>query len=188
MKRKSYINKEVADLLQMKTGTVAYYTNHGFVEPEIDNPKGRGTTRRYSRRNLVEFLLILELQKHGMSLPKIKEILEQAKNKAPQEQFKAITGKNFKEGFNLWDGLNFDDPIIRNIAEIFIIIYDDDKNLLVKFKVLGGKKSDDELRKLSKETIRHEIKRFLEFKVDMDLHDSALVINVSELWRTVMGL
>ena len=89
---KSFINKEVADILKMKPGTVAYYTNKGFVKPEVKDPKGRGTTRRYSCRNLVEFLMILELQAHGMALPKIKEILDQAKKKAPKDQFEYFTG------------------------------------------------------------------------------------------------
>ena len=61
MKLKSYTNKEVAEILNMKPGTVSYYTNKGFVKAEVENPKGRGTTRRYSNKNLVEFLLILEL-------------------------------------------------------------------------------------------------------------------------------
>ena len=170
----SFINKEVAEILKMKQGTVAYYTNKGFIKPDIDDPRGRGTTRRYSRRNLVEFLLIPELQKHGMALPKVKETLNQAREKSTEE-------------FNLRDGLNFDDPIIRN-AEVFIIIYDDDENLSVKFRVLGRKKTDDELKQMSEKEIRKEIEQFLQFRIDMDTHDSAIVINVSKLWRAVVDV
>jgi len=171
----------------MKPSTIAYYTNKGFVTPEIKDPKGRGTTRRYSCRNLVEFLMILELQKHGLSLPKVKAVLDQAKNTAPQEQFEFSTGTKFDGGFNLWDGLNFDDPIIKN-SEVFIIIYDDDQNLTVKFRVLGRKKNDEELANLSREQIKNELRQFMNFRIDMDAHNSAIVINVSKLWRSVVDL
>jgi DNA-binding transcriptional MerR regulator len=184
---KGFINKEVAKAIGINSSSVAYYTNKGFVIPEVADPKGRGTTRRYSRRNLVEFLLIGELQAHGMALPKIKEILGQARNNAPKDQFEHATGEKFKGGFNLFDGLNFDDPIIRS-AEVFIIIYDDDKNLTVKFDLLARKKSAAELLKLPKEEQRNELKRFLGFTIDMYAHDSAVIINVSKLWRSVMDL
>ena len=187
MKQEGYTNKQVADLLKMKTGTVAYYTNKGFVEPEIKNPKGRGTTRRYSRKNLVEFMLILELQRHGMSLSKVMETLRQAVS-APREHFESVMGKQCEQSdFNIWDGLDFDNPFIR-LAEVFIIIYDDDKDLSVEFRVLPKKKTDDQPVRLSKEEIKSEIERFLQFSVDMDIHNSAIVINVSELWKTAMGL
>lgn len=188
MRQKGYSNKEVADLLKMKAGTVAYYTNKGFVEPEIENPKGRGTTRRYSRKNLIEFMLILELQQHGLSLSKVMEVLRQAKI-APSEYFESVTGKQCKQSdFNPWDGLDFNNPFIRLGAEVFIIIYDDDKDLLVEFRVLPEKKTDDKLVVLSREEIKSEIKRFLQFSVDMHAHNSAIIINVSELWKTAMGL
>ena len=186
MKLKSFIKKEVADLLNMKPGTVAFYTNEGFVKPEAYKGKGRGSTRRYSYKNLVEFLLILELSKHGLSHLKIKKVLNAA-DEAPLKQYKKVMGKNYTTGFNLFDCLNFDDPIIK-ISEVFIIIYDDDKNLSVEFRVLGGKKTDDELAKLSREEIKNELKKFVLFRIDMNEHDSAIVINVSKLWREVMKI
>jgi len=186
MKVKSFIKKEVAVLLNMKPGTVAFYTNEGFVKPEAYKGKGRGSTRRYSYRNLVEFLLILELSKHGLSHLKIKKVLNVA-NEAPIKQFENAPGKKYRTGFFLFDGLNFDDPIIKS-SEVFIIIYDDDKNLSVKFRVLGPKKSKDERSKLPREEIRNELKRFMRFRIDMDTHDSAMVINVSKLWREVMNI
>jgi DNA-binding transcriptional MerR regulator len=71
-----YINKEVASLIGMKPSSVAYYTNKGFVTPEVANPKGRGTTRKYSKKNLAEFLLIRKLSEFGFSLEKIRMILK----------------------------------------------------------------------------------------------------------------
>jgi len=75
MEAKSFTNKEAAEALGMKQATIAFYTNKGFVTPEIANPKGRGTTRRYSKYNLFEFLLIKELARHGLNLERIKTVL-----------------------------------------------------------------------------------------------------------------
>ncbi|MFC1788862.1 MerR family transcriptional regulator [Thermodesulfobacteriota bacterium] len=186
--RKDFTNKQIAEALGMKPSTVAYYTNKGFVEPEIENPEGRGTTRRYSRRNLVEFLLILELQRHGMTLPKIREILHQAHHVVPKEQFRYMIGREPKHGeFNIWDGLNImNDPHLR--PEVFIIIYDDDGDLTVKFTVLGKKRTDAELKELSRKDLKNYFKRFGSFSIDMYDHNSALVINVTNLWNRVMSV
>ena len=71
-----FIQREISEKLNISRHTIAYYTNIGLVTPEIYNPIGRGTTRKYSRKNLLEFLLIKELGNCGVSLEKIKEILE----------------------------------------------------------------------------------------------------------------
>jgi len=57
------IQKEVAELIDMKYKTVAFYANNKLIIPEFANPTGRGTTRIYSRNNLIEFLGVRELGK-----------------------------------------------------------------------------------------------------------------------------
>jgi len=57
------IQKEVAELIDMQYKTVAFYANNKLIVPEFANPTGRGTTRIYSRNNLIEFLGVRELGK-----------------------------------------------------------------------------------------------------------------------------
>lgn len=73
---KEFTQKEVAKLLKIKPQTVAFYANQEIIIPDIDNPKGRGTTRKYSRGNLFEILLVKKLSECGLSLKKIKRVID----------------------------------------------------------------------------------------------------------------
>ena len=67
--------KQVAELLDIPAQTIAFYANKKMVIPEIANPKGRGTTRKYSKKNLVEFILIKLLGGLGVHLTEVGIIL-----------------------------------------------------------------------------------------------------------------
>jgi len=186
MKKNSFINKEIAEILDMKPATIAYYTNKGFVIPDIKDSKGRGTTRQYSRRNLVEFLLINGLQQHGFTLEKILGVLRQTREVSPKKQFeKHADGKTEENDINMYDRLEcFDDYEIQPV-EVFIIIYNDCDNLKVEFHTQTKKKTKSELMELSSEGFKKEKIRFQRFEIDMLDHDSAFVVNVSSLFQKV---
>lgn len=74
-KPESYTNKEVSVILGVKQSNISYYTNIGVVIPKIANPRGRGNVKRYSVSNIVDFLLIRELSRNGMSLKRINFVL-----------------------------------------------------------------------------------------------------------------
>ena len=77
--KKGYTNKEVTKILNLTARVVQSYSDQGIVIPDIYNPAGRGSTRIYSRKNLVEFLIVRKLAEHGVTLAKIKDILTRAK-------------------------------------------------------------------------------------------------------------
>lgn len=58
----------------MKPTAVQLYTDKSLVTPDVANPSGRGTTRRYSERNLMELLVIRELGRKGVTLARLKII------------------------------------------------------------------------------------------------------------------
>lgn len=72
---KNYTKKETAELLNITPRTVQYYTDYGLLEP-VENPKGRGKTRKYSPQNIWELLLIGAFAKHGLTLGSIKAMIE----------------------------------------------------------------------------------------------------------------
>ena len=74
-KQDGYIRKEASEITQIRARTIQYYTDRGFVKPDVAAPTGRGTTRRYSRKNLVELSFIRELSAHGYTLEKIEIIM-----------------------------------------------------------------------------------------------------------------
>ncbi len=75
-KKEGYIRKQVADILNMKPSTIQAYTDRKIVIPQISNPTGRGTTRKYSKKNLMELLITRELANKGINLLKLKQIFE----------------------------------------------------------------------------------------------------------------
>lgn len=171
-------NKEVAKLLGLKPALITHYANKGYIKPELADPKGKGTTRRYSRRNLVEILLLRELSKQGLTIEKAVEAVRQAREVVPKQKYKQIIGEeDYQEGYNIWDALNFDDPIIRT-SEVFIIVFDAWKDLKIDLKILAGPKDREE--------VKAEIKRFMFFPVNLLDHNSALIVNVTQLFQEVM--
>lgn len=88
--RKEYTRKEVAAKIGISDRTVWFYTEKGLVIPEINNPSGRGTTRKYSAKNILEILVIRELVKYGFNLGTVKHIMT----------FPRMRGS---DGFDPWD-------------------------------------------------------------------------------------
>ncbi|MCE8429786.1 MAG: MerR family transcriptional regulator [Candidatus Methanoperedens sp.] len=76
-----FTKKEAAEVLGITPRTIHFYTDQGLIIPEKANPIGRGTTRKYSRRNLIEFLLVRELAKNGLSLDKIKNVMTELRGR-----------------------------------------------------------------------------------------------------------
>lgn len=70
-----FTRKELEEILGIPARRIQFYTDEELLVPEVDNPKGRGTTRKYSRFNLLELLIVRELSDSGVQLVKLKEIL-----------------------------------------------------------------------------------------------------------------
>ena len=84
---KQFIKKDIQKILGLRRGTIEFYYQKGLVEPEIDDPTGRGTRRRYSARNLVEFAVIRELVASGTPIKKIKQVFDEARRLGTIEWF-----------------------------------------------------------------------------------------------------
>jgi DNA-binding transcriptional MerR regulator len=63
-----YIKKEAAEILRLKPSQIQFYTDRGLIRPDIHAPIGRGTRRVYSKRNLLEILLVKRLVENGFSI------------------------------------------------------------------------------------------------------------------------
>jgi DNA-binding transcriptional MerR regulator len=63
-----------------KTGleprTIQFYTERIGIEPDISRPKKKGSNRKYSRENLIEFLMVKEFRKSNLSLAAIEKIMK----------------------------------------------------------------------------------------------------------------
>jgi DNA-binding transcriptional MerR regulator len=89
-KEDGYIRKEAAEITQIPARTIQYYTDRRFVTPDVAAPTGRGTTRRYSLKNLVELSFVKELSEHGYTLEKIKGIMDVVRGRLAEYWYKSI--------------------------------------------------------------------------------------------------
>lgn len=81
----SFTRKQIAGLVDIPAERVRFYYDQGLVLPEVADTKRRGTVRRYSRRNLLEFLILKELSDCGFSIEKQKDIMFHLKLRANDE-------------------------------------------------------------------------------------------------------
>ena len=116
-----YIRKEASEITKIPARTIQFYTDRGFVIPDVAAPTGRGTTRRYSLKNLVELSLVKELSGHGYTLEKIKRIMR-------------VVRKSLEE---YWDKSN---DIARETRLFLILLRPGTKHIEVQ---LGGEEQID---------------------------------------------
>ena len=72
---KLFSKGQVAKLLDITPRTVSHYTEQGIVNPE-EGPGESRKNRKYSARNLFEFMIAKELRKNGFDLNTIKDLLQ----------------------------------------------------------------------------------------------------------------
>jgi len=166
-----FTNKDIAQLLDMKQSTVAFYTNQGFVKPDIADPKGRGTTRKYSKRNLVQILIVSKLVKLGMNHSLVKDMFRYIDPACDVSKecfaYQTKSGKIVQAETMGFDALNPEDPMTKD-KHIFLVVYDDDKEN-VNFALLWEKDPRN-------------------LRLDMHLFEMAKVINITPLLEQVRRL
>jgi len=172
-----FTNKQVAEITKETASSIAYYTNKGFVEPSISKGSGRGSNRIYSKKDILKFLLIKELSKHGFSLKKIVGVLNRM---ATQGVF------------------GDDDPLLNPDAEImknyrvFILIYDKEtENMVVGTKMAAEPNVRKDLVEFftnaddAEKAFQGYEANLKSFTINMLDHRSAVVIDVTSLWTKI---
>ena len=72
----SFTKKEVASITGLASRLVQFYVEEGIVTPEVSEGKGRGSVRRYSRKNLFEFMVLKELNALGLTVSGVMAIMK----------------------------------------------------------------------------------------------------------------
>jgi DNA-binding transcriptional MerR regulator len=115
-----FTKKDMAKITGLTPRAINLYTEMGLIEPEIDNPKGRGTTRKYSKKNVVQVLLIKCLTKCYIPLDKIKTIIEIIEERGDMQKLDPESDWGWKKGnlqarimiYDLWR----DEPEVKIIG------------------------------------------------------------------------
>jgi DNA-binding transcriptional MerR regulator len=82
-----FSRKEVALKLGITPRTVWHYTQMQIVSPEVANPKGKGTTRLYSWKNIMEIAVARELARCGISLENVRQIMRAPRLRSGRTSF-----------------------------------------------------------------------------------------------------
>jgi hypothetical protein len=74
--------KDIKDITRLSVRDIAMYTEwpkeSPVIVPDYNGSPGRGKPRKYSKRNLLQFLIARECAVFGMTVGKIKYVIEQA--------------------------------------------------------------------------------------------------------------
>ena len=127
-KDEGYIRKEASEIIQIPARTIQYYTDRGFVIPDVAAPTGRGTTRRYSLKNLVELSLVKELSGHGYALEKIEGIMRVVRSRLAEYWYKSID--------------------IAKVTDLFLVLLSPSNKRIKAWQVQLCRKEDIYLEKL----------------------------------------
>lgn len=76
MSQEIYYKSKVVEITKIEPRRIQFYTEKLGIEPDIARPKKRGSNRKYSRENIIEFLLVDEFRKYNLSLAVIGKILK----------------------------------------------------------------------------------------------------------------
>jgi DNA-binding transcriptional MerR regulator len=68
--------REISQILGIYIKTLAYWVNREILVPGVFFPKGRGTTRLFSKYNVFEAAIIRELVKDELPLAFVKRVLD----------------------------------------------------------------------------------------------------------------
>jgi DNA-binding transcriptional MerR regulator len=160
-----YTKKQVAEITGLSPRLVQFYTEQGLIEPSVSKGSGRGTFRRYSEVNLIEFGIIHQLASYGITLHIIKEIFEEGFTRNEPEYDYYIS--------QLWDRWENE-----RLEGHFFVVYSKDGEIVKYYPVKTSKGSIIENDKSA---------NVLDYSL-MKNRDAALVLKLNSIFDKIYGL
>ena len=155
---------DIAKIIKRPHRTISYWTDYRIVIPAIQPSEGKGITRRYSERNLIEFgMANFMVKKMNKSLSTVRDILNSLR-----------VGHGFKDGGSPEDRLNFKDFYVNQDWGV-------KRDLLYQEEVLATRFAGKHLSHLGR-TLTQRSFRVVEggFRVSFD--SSYLNMEMTVLW------
>lgn len=84
MPSETFNSKMVSRIVGVSLRQIQYWDEQGFIRPSIKLAEGRGSQRLYSYSDLVRLKVVKDLQRHGLSLQKIRRCLHHLKRYFPE--------------------------------------------------------------------------------------------------------
>ena len=98
---KTYRRKEVQQITGIPARRIQFYTDNGIIIPEKTHT-GKGIERRYSRKNLLELLIVKELAAHKVELSRIKKIIVTEPDRVSLKTINQMFDPDYHSSKNLW--------------------------------------------------------------------------------------
>jgi DNA-binding transcriptional MerR regulator len=180
MAKEEFIRKEVATILDMKPHTIQLYTDRGIVTPDVYAPVGRGTRRKYSKRNLLELAMTRELGKKGISLAQVKTIIDFIRE---AEWFNTELSNIGKSQYYLMiydhDTENKEVSFSQGITE------KDTKRQIKHERKIIEEKTGKPISWHDKRALKERLKWPYRPNLNMKGHMSVVVLNITVLWGQI---
>ncbi|MFC1798354.1 MerR family transcriptional regulator [Thermodesulfobacteriota bacterium] len=150
---RTFIKSEVAEITGLRPSLVQYYSDQKVIEPE-ENPSGRGTRRRYSKRNILEILIAKRFVEKGFSLEEAKTVIDWLKRTSDSSVYINLTElpknlaklKSIQKKF--WDIDNWD-----NKYSVFILVEKKEKPISFNMQIINRGTTSKIEHKISDDTI-----------------------------------
>lgn len=165
--RREWTKTEAAKALGITARTIHFYTDAGLLTPDVANPKGKGTTRRYSAHNLFEFAVIRELAALGLPLSRIKNAMLLVNFWDHPELFTPETASYLKD-------VHQDEGVAGADQGTFTMV-------LVGFDVYGDN-ADFEIQMMARDEVRLSMTR------NGRRATNAIVVDLSSIGRKILSL
>ena len=189
-----YTRKDVEKITGINFQKIAFYTHQKLVIADIYNAVGKGKTRRFSKRNLVELLFIDLLSQNLLSLKKIRKILETFKKeraeigKGIEELFSnnilEFETEEAEEHYEKYLSYKIDpfEPSYLEYNKVFVVIYNaQSDNMKIKSVVYPLETPEEALKYFSDGMINPH----LSGSKEQLNYSSVLVINVNKFYNII---
>jgi len=104
---KLFYKKDIAEIIDRPLRTVTQWIDSGFIVPDVEDSRGKGKPRIFSKRNVIEFAMFNVMSKEmSMRQGEIKYILDYLKGLNPD----GFDLENY-DGVKDWDSLDVENYI-----------------------------------------------------------------------------
>jgi len=119
----NFTKKQITEITGLTPRLIQFYTEEGLVLPEKDSGQGRGNVRRFSRRSLLDFLIIAELVTYNITKKRIGRILTYLK----QNQYvnDCFEHNFFRKGSSLYGRIYTEKSTGKFIIDISLVFSGD---------------------------------------------------------------
>ena len=161
--QKEYTEKDIVLITGINRKSISAYADRRMVIPDIQDAHGRGSTRIYSSRNIIQYMLLKELSSHGLPLRLVQIILQFLSIKnllefAGETRKRIIDGAELTKEWrdNTWSSLKGVDrlsPDNLQHNELYLVLFDVNKKVKISLSEFPVGSSEKKLELIMRKLV-----------------------------------